>query len=48
MIPKPTKPFAEESYLDLRRPNLHKNIVLRSNVISFMRRRMTERFKKSN
>ena len=30
-------------YLDLRRPNLHKNIVLRSNVISFIRRRMTER-----
>lgn len=30
-------------YLDLRRPNLHKNIVLRSNVISFIRRRMTDR-----
>ena len=30
-------------FLDLRRPNLHQNIVLRSKVISFIRQRMTEK-----
>ncbi|MDR1475993.1 MAG: aspartate--tRNA ligase [Holosporales bacterium] len=39
--------FPEETrltyrYLDLRRPEIHENIVLRSKVISFIRKRMTE------
>ncbi|MEC7986693.1 MAG: aspartate--tRNA ligase [Myxococcota bacterium] len=33
----------QNRFLDLRRSNLHKNIVLRSQVISFIRRRMTEK-----
>jgi aspartyl-tRNA synthetase len=30
-------------FLDLRRPNLHQNIILRSSVISFIRQRMNEK-----
>jgi aspartyl-tRNA synthetase len=42
-----SSPYPEEirlkyRFLDLRRPEMHQNIVLRSQVISFLRQRMTE------